>query len=490
MSDVQNAPKEKVKLLWNNKEIEAKPGSNLLKAALDNGIEVAHYCYHAGLSVAGVCRMCMVEQEGVPRPFPACNATVVEGMKVRNDTEQIKKAVEWTLQLHLVNHPLDCPICDQAGECGLQEYYMKHGVYDSSMVDKKVHKDKVQDIGRDVMLDAERCILCSRCVRFTQEVTSTFEMGILNRGDHAEITANEPLKNYYAQNLVDICPVGALTSKDFRFKQRVWFLDETETTCIGCETGCAVKVSHNQNDVYRIKPVFDEAVNGYWMCDDGRKTYKHIGRADRLVGMMENKDGLFLPALETDVHKTLLGKKSIYILSTFLSNEEYEQFFSSIKGKKVEVALYQLPEHKLEDGRDFDGLIRRSQKNPNLKGAQAAFNKHNFDSSEAHFQKVIDGISSKENVFVTIPEFIYNQDHLQTLVSKLKKANKKIALTTNDAYVFMRDFDYLFPIPTFLEKQGTMTNFKGMERKLNKAKRSWGDVSKNVADYAQLFCGE
>jgi NADH-quinone oxidoreductase subunit G len=150
MSEVKPTPappKEKVKFLWNDKEIEAKPGSNLLKAALDNKIDVAHYCYHPGLSIAGVCRMCMVEQEGVPRPFPACNATVSEGIKVRNDSAQIKAAVEWTLQLHLVNHPLDCPICDQAGECGLQDYYMKHGVYDSSMIDKKVHKDKVQDIG-------------------------------------------------------------------------------------------------------------------------------------------------------------------------------------------------------------------------------------------------------------------------------------------------------------------------------------------------------
>ena len=134
---------EKVKITWNGKQIEAVKGSNLLQAALDNGQEVAHYCYHAGLSIAGVCRMCMVEQDGVPRPFPSCNATCNEGMVVRNDTPKIKSAVEATLQFHLLNHPLDCPVCDQAGECGLQDYYMKHGVYDSQMIDKKVHKEKV-----------------------------------------------------------------------------------------------------------------------------------------------------------------------------------------------------------------------------------------------------------------------------------------------------------------------------------------------------------
>jgi NADH-quinone oxidoreductase subunit G len=483
-------PKEKVKFLWNDKEIEAKPGSNLLKAALDNKIDVAHYCYHPGLSIAGVCRMCMVEQEGVPRPFPACNATVSEGIKVRNDSAQIKAAVEWTLQLHLVNHPLDCPICDQAGECGLQDYYMKHGVYDSSMIDKKVHKDKVQDIGRDVMLDAERCILCSRCVRFTDEVTVTHEMGIVNRGDHAEITANESLKNYYAQNMVDICPVGALTSKDFRFKQRVWFLDDVDTTCIGCETGCSVKVSFNKNDAYRVKPRFDEAVNGYWMCDDGRKIYEHVGRADRLVSFMENRNGLFLPAIETEVMEKFKKLKKNFILSTDLTNEEYAKFFETVKGQKVNVALYRLPEHKLEDGRDFDGLLRRSSKNANLKGAEAAFKKAGFDPSEEALHNLISHLQSSDVVFSVMPEIVYNQDHLETLVKKLSKAGLKVALTSNEAFYFMKDFDFLLPLPTFLEKQGTIVNFKGMERVLNRAKNNWGETSKTIFSYAELMFGE
>ena len=469
---------EKVKISWNGKQIEAPKGSNLLQAALDNNIEVAHYCYHKGLSIAGVCRMCMVEQDGVPRPFPSCNATCGEGMVVKSDTPKIKEAVEATLQFHLLNHPLDCPVCDQAGECGLQDYYMKHGVYDSQMIDKKVHKEKVQDIGRNVMLDAERCILCSRCTRFTSEVTKSHELGILNRGDHAEITVNENLKNDYAQNLVDICPVGALTSKDFRFKQRVWFLEEVHTTCIGCETGCSVKVSQNKNGSYRVKPAYDEAVNGHWMCDDGRQIYKHVSSPTRLKGANENLNGLFVPANEIKIQEEIKNKKAKYILSTGLTNEEYKKFFTDLNGKG-EVALYTLP----KEGADFDGLLKRGDKNPNLKGAVVAFTEAKFDHSQAGLDKLLSGLSSSDIVYVVVPEMLYNEDHFNTLLKKIEKAGTRIALTAGETLSSLKVFNYLLPIPTFLEKEGTITNFSGLERKLSKG-LSYGDTSKDVSFYA------
>ena len=469
-----------VKLKWNGKEIEAKKGSNLLKAALDNGIDVAHYCYHSGLSVAGVCRMCMVEQEGVPRPFPACNATVAENINVCSDSPKIKSAVEATLQFHLLNHPLDCPVCDQAGECGLQDNYMKHGKYDSNMTDKKVHKEKVQDIGCDVMLDAERCILCSRCVRFTREVTKTNELGILNRGDHAEITVNGQLNNGYAQNVVDICPVGALTSKDFRFKQRVWFLEDVYTTCIGCETGCSVKVSQNKNGAYRVKPVFDEAVNGHWMCDEGRSIYKHVSGPTRLSDSMENQNGLFLPVDDVKAQEKVKGKKLKFVLSTGLSNEEYALFFQNVKGTSAEVALYTLPNH----GDEFDGILKRGNKNPNHMGAKAAFTANGYDSSESALDKLLNGISTSDAVFVVVPEIVHNEDHFKTLVSKINKAGVKIALTPGETLNSLRSFDFLLPVPSYLEKDGTMTNFNNVERKLSKG-INYGETSKDISYYAR-----
>ncbi len=471
---------EKVKITWNGKEIEAVKGSNLLQAALDNGQEVAHYCYHAGLSIAGVCRMCMVEQDGSPRAFPACNATCAEGMVIRNDTPKIKAAVEATLQFHLLNHPLDCPVCDQAGECGLQDYYMKHGRYDSQMIDKKVHKVKVQDIGKNVMLDAERCILCSRCTRFTEEVTKTNELGILNRGDHAEITVNENLKNDYAQNLVDICPVGALTSKDFRFKQRVWFLEEVFTTCIGCETGCSVKVSQNKNGAYRVKPVFDETVNGHWMCDDGRTIYKHVSSPTRLQNASENVNGLFVPVDESKVIDLIKGRKSKFILSTSLTNSEYERFFSSIKGSNSEVALYTLP----TQGPDFDGILRRGDKNPNLRGAQAAFKAAGFDSSKEGLDKTLSSIGSSDVVYIVVPEILYNEDHFNTLLTKIEKASTRIALTPGETLSSMKVFNYLLPVPSFLEKEGEIINFQGTLRKLN-AGLSYGETTKDISYYGK-----
>lgn len=471
---------EKVKITWNGKQIEAVKGSNLLQAALDNGQEVAHYCYHAGLSIAGVCRMCMVEQDGVPRSFPACNATCGEGMVIRNDTPKIKAAVEATLQFHLLNHPLDCPVCDQAGECGLQDYYMKHGQYDSQMIDKKVHKEKVQDIGKNVMLDAERCILCSRCTRFTEEVTKTHELGILNRGDHAEITVNENLKNDYAQNLVDICPVGALTSKDFRFKQRVWFLEEVFTTCIGCETGCSVKVSQNKNGSYRVKPVFDQAVNGHWMCDDGRSIYKHVSSPTRLQNASENMNGLFVPADELKIVELVKGKKSKFILSTSLTNQEYANFFASIKGSNSEVALYSLP----SQGPDFDGILRRGDKNANLRGAQAAFSAAGFDSTGEGLDKVLNSMTSSDVVYVVVPEILYNEDHFNTLLKKIEKASTRIALTPGETLSSMKVFNYLLPVPSFLEKEGDIVNFQGATRQLN-AGLSYGETTKDISYYGK-----
>lgn len=471
---------EKVKITWNGKQIEAVKGSNLLQAALDNGEQVAHYCYHAGLSIAGVCRMCMVEQDGVPRPYPSCNATCADGMVVRNDTPKIKAAVEATLQFHLVNHPLDCPVCDQAGECGLQDYYMKYGKYDSQMIDKKVHKEKVQDIGRNVMLDAERCILCSRCTRFTAEVTKTNELGILNRGDHAEITVNENLKNDYAQNLVDICPVGALTSKDFRFKQRVWFLEEVHTTCIGCETGCSVKVSQNKNGSYRVKPVFDESVNGHWMCDDGRNIYKHVSSPTRLQNASENLNGLFVPADESKIVELVKGKKAKFILSTSLTNQEYANFFASIKGSKAEVALYTLP----TVGAEFDGILKRGDKNANLRGAAKAFEAAGFDHSQAGLDKMLNGISSSDIVYVVVPEIIYNEDHFNTLLKKVEKASTRIALTPGETLSTMKMFNYLLPVPSFLEKEGDIVNFQGNNRKLA-AGLSYGETTKDISYYGK-----
>jgi len=275
------------KLTIDGQEIEVPDGTSLFDACREaRGEALPHFCYHPDLSIAGVCRLCQVEVEGMPKLTIACNTTVRDDMVVQTRSERVTRAAQQILEMHLINHPVDCPICDQAGECGLQDQYMKYGLYDSEVqMADKVNKAKAQVIGPQVILDKERCVLCSRCVRFCDEVTGTSELGVFNRGDRAEIgtAPGVELDNNYSLNTVDICPVGALTSRDFRFQKRVWMLKAAESVCPGCATGCNVRVDHEAGRIYRLKPRYNPEVNGRWMCDHGRMLYKAVHEDSRLT---------------------------------------------------------------------------------------------------------------------------------------------------------------------------------------------------------------
>src|SRR6266571_1552286 len=289
------------KLAINGKEVEVPAGTNLIEAAKAAGADVPHYCYHPALSIAGQCRLCMVDIEKVPRPQIACNTQATEGMVVHTETERVKETRRSMMEFHLINHPLDCPVCDQAGECFLQIYYMKHGLYNPRMTDEKVHKPKAVPLGTHVILDAERCILCSRCVRYCDEITGTGELGIFERGDHSEIGLfpGAELDNKYSGNVVDICPVGALTDRDFRFQVRVWYLETAKSVCPGCARGCNIEVHVNRRRphhaegrrVARLKPRFNEDVNRWWMCDEGRYGFGAVDAPTRLMLPMQREAG-------------------------------------------------------------------------------------------------------------------------------------------------------------------------------------------------------
>ncbi len=276
------------KITIDGKEWEFEEGMNLFEACTiaRGGEKLPHFCYHPGLPVVGVCRMCQVEIEGVPKLQIACNSTVRDGMVVNTRTERVQNTVRQILGFHLLHHPVDCPICDQVGECALQNQYMKYGLYEADIeVGDKLAKRKVQPIGPLVMLDAERCVLCARCTRFTHHLTKTDEMGIFNRGDHSEIglAPGLTLDNDYSLNVVDICPVGALTSRDFRFEKRVYWLKNTESVCPGCATGCNMIIGHAEGRLYRQQPRENLEVNDYWMCDHGRLLYRSVQGEDRLL---------------------------------------------------------------------------------------------------------------------------------------------------------------------------------------------------------------
>lgn len=273
----------------NGVEITTPGPTTILEAAKSAGIEIPHYCYHPGLSVVGQCRMCQVEVEKMPKLATACNTSVADGMVVTTDSPRVEKARRAVLEFYLLNHPLDCPICDRGGECPLQDYTMKYGPGESRSVEEKVQRAKHKILGPHIVFDAERCILCTRCVRFCQEVPKTGELGVFSRGDRSEINLfpGKTLENAYSGNVIDLCPVGALTSREYRFRSRPWDLvRNTESVCPLCSAGCNVilDVRHRQNgeELLRIRPRENQAVNRWWMCDEGRFAFGYHHDPSRL----------------------------------------------------------------------------------------------------------------------------------------------------------------------------------------------------------------
>ena len=372
------------KLTIDGKEVEVAPGTNLIEAALQVGADIPHYCYHPGLSIAGQCRLCMVDIEKNPRPQISCNMAATDGMVVHTQTERVLETRRSIMEFHLVNHPLDCPVCDQAGECWLQIYYMKHGLYDPRMTDEKVHKPKAVPLGPHVILDAERCILCSRCVRFCDEVTKTGELGIFNRGDHSEIGLfpGTTLENKYSGNVIDICPVGALTDRDFRFQVRVWYLDTTKSICPGCARGCNVEIHTNRHRTHhnhgrrvaRLKPRVNEDVNHWWLCDAGRYGFGWIDDDSRLTAPLVREGGTLVEtsweaALDT-VARALQGASPAEIgilASPQMSNEEL--FLLARLAGHLRMANVDFRVPPATPG-DEDSLLIRADKNPNSRGAE------------------------------------------------------------------------------------------------------------------------
>ncbi len=281
------------KITIDGREINCRDKVPVLVAALEAGWDIPHYCYHPGLSVVASCRLCLMEMkmpnpktkemDWAPKLFPSCQTPVKEGLEVRFDSPKVRENQQHCMEYFLLNHPLDCPVCDQAGECYLQDYSLKFGSATSRMVEAK-NKNPKKDIGSKTLLYQDRCVMCSRCVRFCNEVAGTGELCIVNRGSRAEIDVfpGIPLENALQGNTVDICPVGSLLDKDFLMRQRVWFLSQSDSICAGCSTGCAIHVEHNQGTVHRLTPRFNPGVNDWWMCDAGRFGWKYVHDPRRL----------------------------------------------------------------------------------------------------------------------------------------------------------------------------------------------------------------
>lgn len=438
-----------------NKRFEVAEGTTVLQAALDNGIYIPHYCWHPILSVSGNCRMCVVEVGDRPKPEISCNLVAVDGMVIRTDTPDVIAMRRDVLEFLLINHPLDCPICDQAGECLLQDFHFKYSGKPSRFREEKIHKPKVVDIGRHIKMDNERCVLCTRCVRFCHEVSRTSELCVVSRGDSSFVTTapGGRLDNPYSLNTVDVCPVGALTSKDFRFKKRVWFLKKTPSVCPYCANGCKIWIDHDGGRMYRWRP--REAI----LCDEGRLSYKEWQTEARLKSAFTYSNGELVRAdaeiLIRDVkahlsetrHENIVG-----IVSAQTSCEDIDAFLEFFKRSRIYQTGRVVP-----DGTE-DNIIRKADKNPNTTYLR---------------QKGVEELPADVNGEVLFVVGSLNEDDM------LKTAGlqwKFIVQIIHDMSLIMPGANVVLPSAAFTETTGTFVNFAGAKQKFERVFEPQGEA--------------
>lgn len=452
-------------------QVTVKEGTSVINAAEEAGIYIPRYCYHPGLTVAGSCRMCLVEIEGMPKLQISCHMTVREGMVVHTDTDAVKRARQAMLEFLLSNHPLDCPVCDQSGECDLQNFYMEYGLYDSRFLENKRKGKKAVPIGPHVMLDQERCILCTRCVRFTTEVSKTHELSVINRGSNSviDLVPGKVLDNPYSGNVIDICPVGALTEREFRFQCRVWYLSEHDSVCTGCSRGCNISIHYNKTKVHkaggrrvmRIKPVFNADINKWWICDRGRFGYLFIDKNRIEQPCLKNESGQqdvawkeALTAASELIEQTLdkQGASSIgVIFSPKQTNEELET------AKKLFIETWGVTDFSFsnpwEEPGLQDDLLMKADCNPNTRGASDL----NLQGDTAEILRK--GADSELSLLIIFRHSFDSPEALELM----SKADKVIYIGTNWNET-ARQADVVLAGTVFTEKDGSFTNFEGVKQ--------------------------
>ncbi len=460
------------KINIDGKEIEFKQGQSIIEAGRENGIDIPHFCWHPKLSVSGNCRMCLVEVEKMPKLVIACATTAADGMVVHTQSDKAISARNAVMEFFLINHPLDCPICDEAGECKLQDYAYQHSVGESRFVEEKVHKDKRVELGPFVMFDGERCISCSRCIRFSEEIAKNPQLTFVKRGDRVTITTypGKQFDNPYSLNVVDICPVGALTNRDFRFKARVWDMSRTNTICNGCARGCNIEMWVRNNEVLRLVPRHNEEVNSYWMCDHGRlNTFKFINAKDRVDG----------PHLRIEGNLTRVGWDEAYAqaasrLKAFNKDEvavlgsafaTVEDNFIAAKFAKSVIGTGHLDFARHIDPSFGDDILRNEDVTPNTIGAELAGvipSKNGLD-----FDGIIKSIREGKikALYILEDDILNDNPELENIFAKLDlliinatNFNKTSAIA-----------DIVFPAATYAEKNGVFVNFQGRAQRLRPA---------------------
>ena len=462
------------KVTIDGRQVEVEPGTTVIRAAASLGIDIPYFCWHPRLSVAANCRMCLVEVEGAPKLLPSCEVVCRDGMVVHTGTPKVLEARAAVMQFILINHPIDCPICDQAGECKLQDYYMEHDQAGSAFVETKVAKDKTVVLGPTVVLDQERCINCTRCVRFMKEVAGDPQLGQFERGDRAAIGVfpGTELDDPYSANVADICPVGALTYRDFRFKKRSWFLKHTDSVCPGCARGCSTRIDHEGNVVHRLKPRDNDFVNKGWLCDEGRLTYHRIHDPDsQITEPHERVDGKLVPIGWDRARLVIAEKLSGFVgesdgtlglcLSASITTEGATAF--------VELAeqVLQVDTYAIVGGPDGEGdsLLRVADRNPNRAGCELVLEAYSiYDEGPQALLRALDSGTVKTLVMVGTE---YPEPNDKWLAA-LRGTEAVLAFTSNwDATAGQADL--VIPMTTYAEQDGTFVNVGGRMQRIHRA---------------------
>jgi NADH-quinone oxidoreductase subunit G len=465
------------KVTINDQVYEIPPGRTLIQIADESGIEIPRYCYHPDIGIEASCRMCLVEVEKLPKLVPACATPATDGMIVRTNTARVQQAVRYAMEFLLLHHPIDCPVCDQSGECWLQDYYMEHAGHSSRYPGaQKTRRVKAVTIGPLVKLDRERCILCTRCVRFTRNVTKTGEIGVFHRGHAAEIAIHEekPFDNPYSGNVVDICPVGALTSSDFRFKVRSWFLKETDSVCGGCSTGCNLRIDHSaralgggipgvtatEGTIYRTVGRRNVAVNKSWLCDEGRLSFHTVERWPRLRTARTNGPAETLHQIHKrfEMMRKEHGAGVVAALGSASSTNEalflMKKYFQGGVDFRVanETQTYQQQQ---------DDLLRRVDKHPNTQGALDLGLAGNLNG----LQGIVDLAERKQirAMWIAFHPQLVGDDAADTLgkLQQLIHALDYSVVSTTHEFSWAADATVLLPMAAWAEETGTYTNYAG-----------------------------
>jgi NADH-quinone oxidoreductase subunit G len=453
-----------VTITLDDNQVRVPAGINLIEAARIAEQEIPHYCYHSELSVPGNCRMCQVEVEGAPKLMIGCATPVRDGMVIRTHltSQKVKDTQAETLELILINHPLDCTVCDQAGHCKLQDYHFDYNAKPSRFLEEKEHKVKAVPLGPTVMLDGERCIMCTRCIRFCDEITETSELGMLNRGDQSVIAIDptRPLDNALSGSVVDLCPVGALTHSEWRFNTRIWYTEQKNSICHGCSTGCNVKVATRDQEIVQVKARRNDAVNKEWLCDEGRYGFKRFAPENRLLSSKVKGESVATSKALAEL-KGAAGKEPLVFLSPDLLLEDMlavKQYLDAVVKKYSVVVAYRQRElskvEKVLVSPDYSANFRAAQVLglvPN--GLSDAELENEYVKALGKLR-----VGAVKSVLVVGDRGILPADRDEALIAGFGKIEFSAAFLTNADNEVANSAEVVVPIRTVLETSGTMVN--------------------------------